>query len=429
MFRETSEMSKMSKMEVAVSEVEPNDFDHAERPTRVEGAPQKLGNFAKRSETLEQAVRRASQMVWILDSNKEIEDTYRFLAETARRDYHPANVRAMAVDALLRSNNNRYLPMARELLGILRHDERRADLHLRTQQVRAFAAAPRHRGRRQTFAAAAAAPQRRDPLVGWDLDLDIEPGMQAVLVEQLTRARINELRVEAKRAPTVYEDTQNVHNRTINEAVVAVAASARRDLAEDTRHHVETGPIIAAIQTARAESGLPPLDAAALARARESLDRMQQDRGHYQGGSTIRDVLERLYRHMEGSAHRTQLIVRLGEELQDMHGLCATGHLSRLVNVVQGFDDTPVEFRLRVDVGDEIYATLSKRWGERIADSDDLMDALTASPQSDERIALRRTLLANADEILPELLKSYEGVLDAPAVHAHIQAALRKYVP
>lgn len=374
------------------------------------------------SETTEQAVRRASQLVWVVDSNEQVDRIYRFLADTARGAHHPANVRAMAVDALMRSNNSRYLPMARELLGVLRHDERRADLHLRTQQAQVAVG-------RAVPTGLAALPRARRARADADV-VDDDYGLQAVLAEQLMR--VNELRVEARRAPTVYEDTQNVHNHTINKTVAAVAAAAaaKRDLDQHGGQETTTpSTVLAEVQRARADDGLPPLDGPSLARAKQSLDRMQQDRGQYQGGSTIREVLARLYRHMETSPYRTQLLVRLGEELQDMHGLCATGHLSRLVNVVQGFDDTPAEFRLRVDAGDEIYATLSKRWGERVAASEELMDALVAGPHTEERQALRHALRSDAEEALPELLRAYHGVLDSATVQKHIGAALIKYVP
>ena len=43
--------------------------------------------------------------------------------------------------------------------------------------------------------------------------------------------------------------------------------------------------------------------------------------------------------HRENTEEKEELFTRFNQELSDMQGTCSTGHLSRLINVVQGFSD------------------------------------------------------------------------------------------
>lgn len=52
-----------------------------------------------------------------------------------------------------------------------------------------------------------------------------------------------------------------------------------------------------------------------------------------------KNMLDRVWGLINASRHRTDMIVRLWEECVDSLGMCAAGHLTRLANAVQGFDE------------------------------------------------------------------------------------------
>lgn len=68
-----------------------------------------------------------------------------------------------------------------------------------------------------------------------------------------------------------------------------------------------------------------------------------------------------IYISQQTAELREQLFQRLNEELNDMRGTCTTGHLSRLINVIQGLT---TEYKLEIDPEKEIkkyvYDALTK---------------------------------------------------------------------
>lgn len=53
-----------------------------------------------------------------------------------------------------------------------------------------------------------------------------------------------------------------------------------------------------------------------------------------------KNMLDRVWGLINASQHRADMIVRLWEECVDAVGMCAAGHLTRLANAVQGFDES-----------------------------------------------------------------------------------------
>ena len=67
-----------------------------------------------------------------------------------------------------------------------------------------------------------------------------------------------------------------------------------------------------------------------------------------------------------------------------MSGLCASGHLSRLLSVIQGFDVKP-ELQVKIGIDDEVYATLKHKAETALQndeDSDQIIDSMTADDKS-----------------------------------------------
>ena len=52
------------------------------------------------------------------------------------------------------------------------------------------------------------------------------------------------------------------------------------------------------------------------------------------------DVVDRVWAFIRGHAERVELTVRLAQEISEGVGMCANGKMARLVNVLQGYDET-----------------------------------------------------------------------------------------
>jgi hypothetical protein len=52
------------------------------------------------------------------------------------------------------------------------------------------------------------------------------------------------------------------------------------------------------------------------------------------------DVVDRVWTFIRGHEHRTQLCIRLAQEIYEGRGMCSNGKMARLVNVLMGFDDS-----------------------------------------------------------------------------------------
>lgn len=67
---------------------------------------------------------------------------------------------------------------------------------------------------------------------------------------------------------------------------------------------------------------------------------------------------------------RTELFIRLNQELVDMSGLCSTGHMSRLVNTLQGFN-LPEKYVLTIDIERDIRDRIGSELRIHLEKADD----------------------------------------------------------
>jgi hypothetical protein len=89
-----------------------------------------------------------------------------------------------------------------------------------------------------------------------------------------------------------------------------------------------------------------------------------------------------------------------------MSGKCSTGHLSRLVNVLQGFD-TDINVKVKININDEIYAKI-KHIIEKNIVNDDNMDELMEDMLSEDKIKYIKYIKDQIDTKIEEIIKEYE---------------------
>ena len=78
---------------------------------------------------------------------------------------------------------------------------------------------------------------------------------------------------------------------------------------------------------------------------------------------TLSGVLIKIWSYILEHKYKEELTKRLIQELSDSAGTCSSGYLSRLVNVLSGYDDN---FRIRISWEDQIVANFSGRLNARV---------------------------------------------------------------
>jgi hypothetical protein len=144
-----------------------------------------------------------------------------------------------------------------------------------------------------------------------------------------------------KRRQTVYTNAQNIHEITkVSQAIHALAK--KTDKEEVAKLNIDT--IYIWLQS-------EPV-------ALESYQRIILDTATYDGYTMV-DIMKYIWLAIQYSDHRLELENRWVEELIEMNGWCSTGHLVRLLNVLQGFDeDVVVKMDEKAELRSAVYARL-----------------------------------------------------------------------
>jgi hypothetical protein len=91
----------------------------------------------------------------------------------------------------------------------------------------------------------------------------------------------------------------------------------------------------------------------------ESVKRIMMDTGIYEG-IYMTDIICIIFQRIQVSQHKKELEKRFIEELIDMNGWCSSGHVVRLVNVLQGFEEkATIRIPVREEIRSAVYARLS----------------------------------------------------------------------
>jgi hypothetical protein len=135
----------------------------------------------------------------------------------------------------------------------------------------------------------------------------------------------------------IYSDSQNVHDSSINDSVwKSIKVILEEALVDDPEVSVKMNDFY--YQMKRLYETDPKIQTA--------LQRIERDRSVFtreNKGVTLRVTLHQLmdrvlgYIYQQPKDTQKELLRRTAEELREMSGLCATGHLSRIVNILVGF--------------------------------------------------------------------------------------------
>lgn len=142
-----------------------------------------------------------------------------------------------------------------------------------------------------------------------------------------------------KRDRTVYTNAQNIHVINMDSVKDAVTWLSKDPLS------ISLDDIYSWIQNSSED------------RASSSFQRIMMDTGIY-FGIPMTDILRYVFQKIKSSPYQKELEKRLIEELIEMDGWCSSGHIVRLVNVLQGFDET---VQISIPVKEEIRSALFTR--------------------------------------------------------------------
>lgn len=237
----------------------------------------------------------------------------------------------------------------------------------------------------------------------------IEEEENEPVIRQIREEQPRLRRTTRKQDRTVYSDTQNVHNTKINQSVLHTAKTLQEmykdligiDLLENIRTIL--------LQKFSADSKT----------ITNSLKYIQESTATFGIGITLQDTFKAvwLWIHDKNTIEQIhELEKRLVEEIKEMHGFCTTGHLARLVNVIQGFTDDE-NLIIKISDTDQYKAVIKNYLTKKLQECKDpeVIDGMT---EADEKYikyirgCIKDKLLEWTDEYGKDILKKLPSIIN-----------------
>jgi hypothetical protein len=168
-----------------------------------------------------------------------------------------------------------------------------------------------------------------------------------------TDPRVAEVEKQMKRGSgetvfdSLYTDQQNAHDENITAEVERVATELVKWYKTDPYPFILTNEESVLEEVKKEFRTVTEID--------HLLYRAQIDPTSF-SGITIMNVLVALARYSSLSPARELILTRLGEEAREMKGLCSSGYVSRMINVLQGVDE---KFSTRLPFREQLNARLT----------------------------------------------------------------------
>lgn len=209
-------------------------------------------------------------------------------------------------------------------------------------------------------------------------------------------------------AKTLYDDSQNTHNTNINTSVLRSAVQLM------TLYRPESIDI-ERIKTKLTESFPEHSDCINIVTERVIID---QSKFNYDSNMFgIRDVFSSLISFIDSHKYKKELQKRLVEEMVAMSKYCTTGHLSRFINVFQGFTDDE-KLQIRISDYQQIKSVIFNCLNVELQNApEEVMDSSIESNKSLFYTFIVKIINNNIQKYLEE----YGEVLD------HVLEAVKEY--
>ena len=192
----------------------------------------------------------------------------------------------------------------------------------------------------------------------------------------------------------IYEDSQNVHNSTVNNSVIKAAITLCTIYKNvNTSEHVK---LISAILSEKYGE-----------KYNDTMKFIKENTWVHED-FTLRDLLKSVWCWMNDYSALNptlydDLLVRFTTELDDMNGKCTTGHISRLINVLQGFTQDS-NLIIKISDKDQYKSVISYYLNGSLSECTDeaVHDEVTKFGPN-----FKRFVISKIKEILPVWEKEY----------------------
>jgi hypothetical protein len=347
------------------------------------------------------------------NSNFEINNIYKGIIDIAKNSKYSVDIRMNAVDILNLSNNKKYIEISKTLIQSIRNIRtenvnQTFDNHLNTVinnvktkkqnqiQINKNTNIPQQ--------GLGNIPQQNIELLV-DIDGNTFPIPPDIDIPPLQR------QIEIKKpSRSIYEDGQNVHNTKINESTLNTASELINKYNPTTRIEYTYYKKLYKDEKIK--------------KIENSIHRINTDTSTFGKGFNLYSVFQSLLNLIEQHPQKNELNERLIDELIDMSNKCSTGHLSRLINVLQGFE-TNLKIKVEIDIKDEIYAKIKHLIEKNIMEQEN-MDEIMEDILSENKTIYIEFVKNIINDNISEMLNEYKNV-DNKDVIKEIINALDKY--
>ena len=167
-----------------------------------------------------------------------------------------------------------------------------------------------------------------------------------------------------------------------------------------------------------------------------SLLRISLDRSLYNNFQKIESLFIKIWQIIKTHEYKDTLITRLIEELIDMSGTCSSGHVSRLINVLSGFEVNGKYMNLSMNYKDEMTAVIMAKINKLISEIDDekyqndILDELLWSSNFEKRFNFNKFFRENVIKIRDEMINEYvteQKLMDIETFEINFRLILEKF--
>jgi hypothetical protein len=291
-------------------------------------------------------------------------------------------------------------------------------------------------------------PETEGILLSFAKDIDLDYNLRADSSDVLlqygsdwskgeAREVILHLGVGSRNVYNIYDNSQNVHSRDVEESVsqaldyLHTFEILRKNDIEIDFYYVEK-KILKMIRDEKKALNIPK-DAKYEKedKIKVSLNRIVMDRALYSKyNCSLINILLRVWTYLSGHNNEKEIKKRLLEELVDMCGTCSSGFASRLVNVISGFGD----FSIKISWREQIIANLSGRLNARVRDMDDLdlqekvmTEMIIPSSDTDIRKHFLKFFRENILSIREEMYVEFKDYITDTDFDLYFRSAIQMY--
>ena len=155
------------------------------------------------------------------------------------------------------------------------------------------------------------------------------------------------------------------------------------------------------------------------------IDRIEIDTARFSHGDdrfSLYNVFSNLWVFITRHKQQDYLKTRLLEELNEMHSYCSTGHLSRLINVIQGYTEDP-KLCIKISEQSQIKAVVSVILEKILSNApEDVMDSMIG-----DQTLFAQFIVNEVNKKLPKLMEEYASDSDESDVKGYILLAIISY--